>query len=632
MSMQNERELTIWAHYKSFNEVYFTERYIDLDALALDDDAWLATTLRQLAVGSTTNRFQVNFIYFVTSAVDILKSIPHVWNLCQIKEENLSPQVLRTVFRTLELELIQANRSAESKRQISGKFRSAIFKTKFESVEHICVEKISYKTTLGSLAHTAQSILNMKEHLYSLGSETPLGAVPHQNYLDLIARSSDILQSDLNRIVNACIADLSISKKNREIIRDIDVNHLNTDQLKKIGEIVYKATSTLTHATTDSYSPEAIITAYRTTTREGISRLGYNVTFNLHALEQSLQDLGVDLPLGYSSRQSFFSPDRLTTVELQAIFILLLCRTGWNRDSLVKMGRDGIKSNEEGFAFVLQGFKDKSDDDTPIICIEKAETNVIEAIERLIWGYDQLRQLGLSEQSDNQLWYSWTSHESFSRASTTIQMKAYNFISRNHLFDFALKEIRSTVMTIDGYSSKSYEAARQRGGHSSLGTTGRYLDHIITRSIASSINLQFQSDLEKKIIFNLDSRTKKHKETLVRVGDGSMCADAYSGLYSDNAADSICSAQHCHDNGGCPNRKILIDEESIADIVRSREYFFKNWQRLRNINQAKFNYQIAPKIAFNDALYKYVKESRFGHILDQIEKALGFREEGKNGQ
>lgn len=631
MFMQNERELTIWAHYKSFNEVYFTERYIDLDELALDDDAWLATTLRQLAVGSTTNRLQVNFIYCVTSAVEILKSTPQIWNLCQLKEENLTSQILRTVFRTLELKLIQADRSAESKRQISGKFRSAIFRTKFESAEHICVETVSYKTTLGSFAHTAQRILNMKEHLYSLGSETPLGAVPHRNYLDLIARSSNILQSDLNRIVNACIADLSISKKNREIIRNIDANHFNIDRLKKIGEIVYKATSTLTHTTTNTHSPEAVIAAYKMITKEGISRLGYNTSFNLHALEQILHDVGVDLPLGYSSRQSFFSPDRVTTVELQAVFILLLCRTGWNRDSLVKMGRDGIKSNEEGFAFVLQGFKDKSDDDTPIICIEKIETNVIEAIERLIWGYDQLRQLGLAEQSDNQLWYSWTCHESFSRASTIIQMKAYDFISRNQLFDFALKEIRSTVMTIDGYSSKSYEAARQRGGHSSLGTTGRYLDHIITRSIASSINLQFQTDLEHKVILNLESRTKKHNEKLVRIGDGSMCADAYSGLYSDNAADSICPAQHCHDNGGCPNRRILIDEESIADIVRSREYYFKNWQRLRNINQAKFNYQIAPKIAFNDALYKYVKESRFGHILDQIEKALAFREEASNG-
>lgn len=304
--MQNERELTIWAHYKSFNEVYFTERYIDLDELALDDDAWLATTLRQLAVGSTTNCLQVNFIYCVTSAVEILKNTPQIWNLCQLKEENLTSQILRTVFRTLELKLIQADRSAESKRQISGKFRSAIFRTKFESAEHICVETVSYKTTLGSFAHTAQRILNMKEHLYSLGSETPLGAVPHQNYLDLIARSSNILQSDLNRIVNACIADLSISKKNREIIRNIDANNFNIDQLKKIGEIVYKATSTLTHTTTNSHSPEAVIAAYKMITKEGISRLGYNATFNLHALEQILHDVGVDLPLGYSSRQSFF--------------------------------------------------------------------------------------------------------------------------------------------------------------------------------------------------------------------------------------------------------------------------------------------------------------------------------------
>lgn len=289
------------------------------------------------------------------------------------------------------------------------------------------------------------------------------------------------------------------------------------------------------------------------------------------------------------------------------------------------MNRDGIVDDEPGFAYVLQGFKTKSDDDTPPIFIERTEKEIINAIDLLVWGYEQLRKLGLVAPDNKQLWYSWTNSDSFLRSSSMIQMKPYDFITRNGLFDFSLKQIRSTVISIDAYRSRSYETARQRGGHSSLGTTGRYLDHYITRSIASSINLQFQSDLEQKVTFNLNARKNRSKD-LVRIGDGSMCADSYSGLYDDDGANDVCSARHCNENGGCPNRRIIVNEESIVDIIRTREYYFKHWQRLRNDNLTKFNTLIAPKIAFNDALYKFVKNSRFGHVLDEIEGIFISRE------
>lgn len=106
------------------------------------------------------------------------------------------------------------------------------------------------------------------------------------------------------------------------------------------------------------------------------------------------------------------------------------------------------------------------------------------------------------------------------------------------------------------------------------------------------------------------------------IGDGSLCADPHTGLYSDRSADLICSAEHCHKNEGCPQRRILIDEEQILNIIRMREYYFNNWQRLRSENQERFNIVVAPKIAFNDALYNYIKNSRFGYVLCEIESTL----------
>lgn len=625
MFTPSEREITFWTHYKAFNQIYCTERYIDLDEIALAEEAWLTTVLRKVSADSSTNRFYTSQIWAITTAIDMLRSVPHGWFFCQINEKNITPEIMRSVFCILEYTLVSSDHTNESKRQISGKFRSAVLKTGFQSVEKISPETVKFKTMIGNLKHTPQNVLNMEDHLNSLNMETPLGAVPHKNYLDLIEKSSNLLQSDLNKVIDACITDLAISKKNRLIIVRTEAIPLLRDQKERVGKILYKAASSLTQATTDSNPPEIIIAAYRQTVSEKNKGSPNGDSISLHALDENCRDLGINLPLGYSGRQVFFSPDRITTVELQSIFILLLCRTGWNRDALIEMNRDGIVDDEPGFAYVLQGFKTKSDDDTPPIFIERIEKEIINAIDLLVWGYEQLRRLGLVAPDNKQLWYSWTNSDSFLRSSSMIQMKPYDFITRNGLFDFSLKQIRSTVISIDAYRSRSYETARQRGGHSSLGTTGRYLDHYITRSIASSINLQFQSDLEQKVTFNLNTR-KNRSKNLVRIGDGSMCADPYSGLYDDDGANDVCSARHCNENGGCPNRRIIVNEESIVDIIRTREYYFKHWQRLRNDNLTKFNTLIAPKIAFNDALYKFVKNSRFGHVLDEIEGIFISRE------
>lgn len=623
MSTSDEREITIWAHYKSFNGVYFTERYIDFDEISLHEEAWLTKSLRRLAADSLTVRVQVHLAWCLTAAITLLRNDPEAWQICQTQEKNISPKFICNLFQILENLLIKSEHTSESKRQISGKFRNTILRTEFNTNEKICIETVNYKTVLGKFKQSTQNdILNMEDHLRSLDAEPPLGAVPHKNYLDLIEKSANILQLDINKIIDACIADLTISRNNRLKIRQIEGLPVPPDQKEEISGILFKATSSLTHRVVESHAPEIIIAAYRQTINDQPESISKCTTLVFHALTENCRGMGIELYKGYSSRQTLFSPERLTTVELQAIFILLLCRTGWNRDSLVEMDRDGIARNETGFAFVLQGFKTKTDDDTPLIYIEKTESEVISALGLLIWSHDRLRKMGFVNPKDRKLWYSWTSSYSFDRSSTIIQMKPYDFIDRNNLFNFSLKQIRSTVLSIDAYRSKNYESARQRGGHSSLGTTGRYLDHIITRNIASSINLQFQSDLEKKVLFNFNARTKAATESLVRIGDGSMCSNAYDGIYSDKATDETCSAQHCNDDGGCPNRRIVINEESILDIIRTREYFFKNWQRLRSDNQNKFNIQIAPKIAFNDALYKFVKQSRHGHILNRIESAF----------
>lgn len=147
---------------------------------------------------------------------------------------------------------------------------------------------------IGNLKHTPQNVLNMEDHLNSLNMETPLGAVPHKNYLDLIEKSSNLLQSDLNRIIEACITDLAISKKNRLIIVRTEAIPLLRDQKERVGKILYKAASSLTQATTDSNPPEIIIAAYRQTVSEKNKSSRNADSISLHALDENCRDLGIN--------------------------------------------------------------------------------------------------------------------------------------------------------------------------------------------------------------------------------------------------------------------------------------------------------------------------------------------------
>lgn len=508
MHTQNRRLLRIYVTYKSLHHVYHSERVVDLDKLELSSKAWLVTVLRRLSDSSAENRFRTDVVYCIKMAINYLKSDPEGWRICQLREKDITPKKMHALFSILENRLTETNHSSESMRQISSKFRRAVLKTKFITAEEITVDSVKYKSILGGVQYELQPILNMEDHLKVLENDSPLGAVLHKNYLDLIEKSANILQADLNKIIEACNHDLLVSHQNRIKIQGLECENLTSDQQIEVMSTLFKAPSTRTTRILNNCSAENILAVYRKGVLQHDQPMNRNGIFRLHRLSRNCAAIGLLGGKGYL-RQTFFSPERLTTLELQAIFILLLCRTGWNQDALVAMDRDGITSSQDGFAYVLQGFKEKTDDDTPAVFIEKTEVDVIYALELLVWNFEQLRFFSLLSLDNKNIWHSWTNVDLFSgRQSTIIQVTPVDFVERNVLFKFSLSQIRRTVLCLDAYKSKSFETARQRGGHSRLGTTGRYLDQFITRNISSSVNLQFQIDLENKVDFNIKSRQK----------------------------------------------------------------------------------------------------------------------------
>jgi hypothetical protein len=319
-------------------------------------------------------------MYFFRNAIDFLKSDPEGWKICRLRERDITPKKLHGLFQILETRLSESKRSTGSMQQVSSNFRKVVLGTKFLAEKEITVESVNYKSFLGRLRSVPQPILNMGNHLTTLESESPLGAMPHKNYLDLIEKSADILQADLDKLIGACNADLLAFKLNRLKMESILSEGLTIFEEEEIISTLYKKPTPAVLGVLKQHSAVNILATFLKGVLEHTQPMSRNGTFRLHGLARNCAAVGLVNPKGCSYRQTFFSPERLTTAELQAVFILLLCRTGWNQDSLVAMDRDGIISNEEGFAYVLQGFKEKTDDDAPPIFIEKSEADIIYAI------------------------------------------------------------------------------------------------------------------------------------------------------------------------------------------------------------------------------------------------------------
>jgi hypothetical protein len=303
---QNNRILKIYVIYKAFHHVYHSERIVDLDELELRDEAWLATVLRRLSDSSSENRIRTNVVYFIRSAISYLKSDPEGWEICRIREQDLTPKNLYTLFRILENLLPETDHTPESMRQISSKFRHAVLKTKLISTEEISVDSVKFKSSLGKLRHALQPILNMEDHLRVLEGESPLGAVPHKSYLDLIDKSANILQADLYKIIDACNQDLADAKKIRLRVKDLTSEGLINFQEIEIVSTLFKYPSSGTSKILSRYSAENILAVYRKGVLQHPQPMIRNGTFKLHGLSKNFAEIGLVKRKGYNCRQTFF--------------------------------------------------------------------------------------------------------------------------------------------------------------------------------------------------------------------------------------------------------------------------------------------------------------------------------------
>ncbi|WP_143521045.1 hypothetical protein [Pseudomonas rhodesiae] len=626
MFKQSEDLICVKAILRSNGRAYDRTEVFDLGVLGIAQDAWIATALKQMSSRSLHEQLTTSYTYGIQQSLSELAVDANAMDILNKIESALTASDLHRLFLILERRLLQrTDKKAESRRKTSFSFRNLVINTSFDCLDEISRDSINYKTILGKLRTDPRPILNSERHSEIQNDKIPLGAVPHDNYNELISRSIELLATDLQKIIDACIADLDNADLLRKLITHSEQQPRQASTEKIIRRFIYKAYPTsydIRHY--EKLHPQKRLNAYLNIIKE--DKLFHNGAplWIGYKIPKLLQQAEIPSTLGFSSRHILALPTRACFTEMQAIFILLLCRTGWNKASLFAMEINNIIYDEEYGHYEIQGYKSKTDDLTPSVFIDRQEKIYQKAIDRLIWNREQLVLLDFIPATEQRVWFSWaSSKETYTERSVMIQMTPEAFIERHGLFKFTLEQIREQVCNLEHYTTRSTEHTRRKLGHTSIRTTGHYLDQLFSRNINSSINLEFQKRLEKKIIFNMGKVKIADTIELTPIGDGALCSDPINHPFKSTQSDeNICNAHNCHIGDGCPNRVIEIDEFRITEVIRTRNYYYHHWKQLYSENLDNFSMRIAPRIIFNEALYSFINSSAYGYILRQIEEAI----------
>ncbi|WP_135308538.1 hypothetical protein [Pseudomonas nabeulensis] len=626
MFKQSENSIFVKSILRSNGRVYDRTNVFDLATLGIVQDAWIAIALKQISSRSIHEKVTTSYTYGIQQALNELSVDSDAIEILNKKESTLTAPLMHRLFLILERRLLRrTDKKAESRRKISFSFRNLVIHTSFNCRNEISRESINYKTILGTLQTYPRPVLNSAQHDKTHSNEIPLGAVPHKNYNELISKSIDLLSTDLQKIIDACITDLNSIKALRKFVISAEDSKRSASTEIIIRRFIYKPYPTSYDIKRyETICPKKRLNAYLNILKD--DKLFYKGArlWVGYRTSELLQQAGIPSTPEFNTRHILALPFRACFIELQAIFILLLCRTGWNKASLFAMEIKNIIYDEEYGHYEIQGYKSKTDDFTPPVFIDRNEKQYQDAIRRLIWNRTQLIVLEFIPATEQRLWFSWTtSKDMYTERSVMIQMTPDAFIERHSLFNFTLEQIREQVGSLEHYTTRSTEHTRRKLGHSSIGTTGQYLDQLFTRNINSSINLEFQKRLEKKIIFNMTKTQTAGTLALIPIGDGTLCSDPFNHPFkSHESGESICQAHHCHIGDGCPNRVIEIDEMRITEVVRTRNYYYHHWKQLYAENNEHFSMRIAPRVIFNDALYNFISSSAYGYILRQIEATI----------
>lgn len=619
--LESSMNLTFKTHFQLHQHVYTSEKIIDVVQLELSQHTWLLSALKDLAKESQLRSFLVGKISNLQRGLPILTGLIAWKAIAKKGLDDLEANDLVRLFQHFENALIDTESlTATAKGHISACCRRLItdYIKRSPQVTSLNRVKVLFKTKLTGHYPNRGLISDI-----SFNGEYPLGAIPHLDIAELKIKTLQRLKSDVDAISAACQKTLekfewSCQKLNERRTKAIQTK---SEKIKRYEAAVTKKGGLRNlRSKTDQVDLDDMLTYYLQSTPVSLSDQEWKYK---HAKELAKM---LALEIGYSCLpfKYFIHLDSLaTTRELLTCLLLLQIHTGWNVNSVLTLKESDIKV--EQYLYKIQSLKPRTGDHTPVSFIELSDEWAMYAIELLRRRLTAMKRLGMVLESEDRLWVNpylrtINSRRQYVGWGETLR----RFIREYKLPTFSLEQVRNQILALTSQGKTGLQGAQQRAGHKSIDTTGHYIDSMLLTRLNSAVNVEFQRRLEASTI--IDFRNSKkidlNEPNALPIGDGTTCADPKRPPVAEYLENTICRALNCHTGDGCPNRRIVINEQRLEEIVRTTRFYKNNWPQLANLNLDTFREHHLPAMALNFGLQKILEKGSYRHMLKKMTRDL----------
>lgn len=611
---------------KIYGAVYYDSIVFDSKSLGIQRSSWLWMMLQSLEAESAAVGPLKKSLRNMYAVIALLVKNPEAKKLLERSAERTKAAHMRRLFQLSEEIVAGADtrQLAVGRRDLRGfifdRARTICF------AEPIDPRRVRFKPSLLVAKNNPRPLISDFHDITDHRSSLPIGALAATTAKQISVAVKERAEYDLDRIRSACIADMTAAaalRKRAKELREMPVSLHHLSHIRKLMHDSRSAGPVLTriNATADIVLKGILKIIHEeelATSRAGISK------YNIPKVDE-VRAIFLNGVAQFKSLRLFEIEYRACVEEIFAAFHLLQTHLGWNWDSMIRLQADEIDLSTTGIV-VLQSFKPKTDDNTPASSIDLSLPGVHIAIETLIWNREQLISAGFLSNLEQGLWVTRPRPSVNQRPGYfSAAGRLAEFIRRHELPKYSIEQVRNQVLFSASLTGGGIEAARLKGGHQSYGTTQRYVGNIVQDRISSSLNLEFSKRLEREIryLYENDTRSGPHITLLKPIGDGSTCLNPGAPPPGRSRTRGSCVAESCHVQGGCPNRRIVIDDLRIEEVLRLNFHYEHNWQRLMQGNPDRFAVHTLHQIAFNAALLLALQRGPYAARVMHLREKIG---------
>jgi hypothetical protein len=610
-----------------YGKLYYRNYVIGGTEYRIKPQSWLAIVLQELFNRAQLAPLPTPDVGYFKAVVDLMAQDANCWELMNRSPVRITRKDVTSLFGKMERAVeTHLNWEPATLARASMLFRRWMAEICPEGTffDDISRHPIFYKTFLLGRYRPRLTLSDSVDDSSPALPVPPLDATPHLNLKELRASIEHRLDRDAERLIEACITELTKWNSVRTRLRELSRAKFAPFEMQLARTALRKKLTDYGRRSVCEIGPEKFLgaCAFLSTQSEAkhLQPSPYWDDFIVEILQSTL-DISIGDLDGLRPGHVILLAQRMHSLELIAAFLLLLAYTAWNAGALRVLERSRIRQVKNGY--VIQSFKSKTDDDTPEVYLDSEQKGAAVAVELLIWNHSQLRSMGLIAPGEQRLWFTWTSAKRsvMEHQFTSMARPLAVFTNRYNLPRFSFDQIRTHMLVRAGVKTKSLEHVRQRAGHVSISTTGHYFEQVLMFKLGKAINLEYQRRIENTVKWDMEASGRKFeipamqqyldRTILVPIGDGTACANPENPPDQAWLHEGTCDAKRCHVGNGCSRNRIVLNRARLEELFRMEMYFRAHWKRLQERNPDAFEAYHGPTMLFNLILVDYVKKSLF---------------------